>query len=1664
MAKKILSVFAVTFIMVLSFSFSVFSSDFSSLEKEGIIKGDEYGLRENDPLTRAEFIKCVNMLFNLSPASDPVPYPDVPENSWYAPFITSAVNYGYINGDENGNINPDSYITKGEAFIIIGRFTGKPNSYRNDTFSNSLMISQAEMLKDMGFLNYNSQYDIKPDDKITRGECFDIFSGILRRRFEQGKGTEDDPYIIAYPFQFLNIRLHPDSFFRLSSDIDFSACNILYSAPETFSGNLDGAGFKIYNLRPLSQKDSCLFTTIENGGTVDSLTISGPIPFSFAYENNGFITGCKNSGYTDKTQPLPFENFGFIACINNGTVSKCVNTSFIGNASQNSGGVCGVNNAITELCANYADGEDGTYSISGKNNGEIKKSFTTSPLPVSDTKFTGCYYTNSFFFSDVNYTPFDNIPSVLKLMPDDGIWLKEGIYDDFSRFSGGDGSKQHPYRISDETQFKNITAEPSSHFILTNDIYFSSFETIHKFNGVLNGAGFDLTGIRLVNADSASGIFTENNGEIKNIGIRNSVFISNTFAFSLCEKNNGKITNVYADSYIKAPNASGIIYENNGIFSSSQFSGNIYAQKSSGGITYVNNSYISDCLFDGHILLANSGAISYINLSDIISCASIGEQRGANSYRICFSNMGTISKCAFEGSGFAVKDSKNSFDVSIVNASYVPSFFDRNLWEISNGKTALKGIPHKKSLYEENTADFSGGNGSIENPFKIVSPIHFLNIKKFPYASFILMNDLDFTLTDKDNTDTFCGILYGNGFKIKNNGSSPVFSENAGVILSLTTEGNSKGAALCLKNTGIILYCKNISKVTGTESAGLALFNDGKIFESLNNGEIEGNTASGIALYNKGEIWDCINTGSIAGTGANPTIYGIAMNGEINRGYNIGEMYFAEKKGKIFPASEVQTPSTFTLDFYNDTLSIALTFEEFTKIPYQYGFDNTLIYSKSAEGFPVLCNTDFSDVVFPHGYDFGTGTKDDPFVIRNILDLYNIRMYPDSNFTFLGDVDLSGSYSDLGLYNNMNKGFTPISDFSGNIDGNNCTLYSLNILLYDTADAALIINNTGKIQNLTIAESRIEGKNSSAAICISNKGTVNNITVRGSQIGSLNGNSGGIVLTNEYTGSVLNSINNAEVFSSNISGGIAAANFGKIENCANNGGILSGSESENAVSGGICGVNRKVVSRSLNNGYILAVSNTKIAVSAGIAASDSGSSINCYNTGNITSKSFDKAYSGGISGYCIDSYISNCYNIGYVSASGKLSYFGSVAAGGSNGKAVQCYYDHTLSSPAGENCIRLDKVEGISLYDLSEKSKTPYLSDSIWEMGNQLVYPYPVPSSNPYKAKPLSENVRDFAGGLGTVANPYKIITAQQLSNVRKYLGASFSLLADIDMSGIDFTPIGDNIFAFFGSFMGNGHTISNLTLCGEEKNGFFLANYGDIYNLNINTVSSSGSESGGICALNSGLIYGCSVITESYINSHSPGISGAIASTNSRNGMIVSSFTAGSITHNSPSVVAGGICGYNIGLIAGCFSNIQITAISTRNAILGGICGNNQSTISDCASFGDITASPGPSQSLGGGICASNSGSIANAVCFSKKISTRDAAGITCSSLNSDINNCYYSISLPQAYICGGIKGLNDFDAKNPDSYPQFDRNMWLIQPGEYPVPADALNIAENL
>jgi hypothetical protein len=107
-----------------------------------------------------------------------------------------------------------------------------------------------------------------------------------------------------------------------------------------------------------------------------------------------------------------------------------------------------------------------------------------------------------------------------------------------------------------------------------------------------------------------------------------------------------------------------------------------------------------------------------------------------------------------------------------------------------------------------------------------------------------------------------------------------------------------------------------------------------------------------------------------------------------------------------------------------------------------------------------------------------------------------------------------------------------------------------------------------------------------------------------------------------------------------------------------------------------------------------------------------------------------------------------------------------------------------------------------------------------------------------------------YGGGSGTAADPYQIWTPQQMNTI----GANpadwdkhFRLMGDIDMSiytGTQYNIIGNSTTPFTGSFDGNGHVISNLTIAtSTDYIGLFgyVGSGGQIRNLGVENVNMTG-------------------------------------------------------------------------------------------------------------------------------------------------------------------------------------------------------------------------------
>lgn len=144
--------------------------------------------------------------------------------------------------------------------------------------------------------------------------------------------------------------------------------------------------------------------------------------------------------------------------------------------------------------------------------------------------------------------------------------------------------------------------------------------------------------------------------------------------------------------------------------------------------------------------------------------------------------------------------------------------------------------------------------------------------------------------------------------------------------------------------------------------------------------------------------------------------------------------------------------------------------------------------------------------------------------------------------------------------------------------------------------------------------------------------------------------------------------------------------------------------------------------------------------------------------------------------------------------------------------------------------------------------------------------------------------------------------------------GKTVRLTADLDLTGVDFTPIP----TFGGTFLGGGHAIKGLrlTASGSQQGLFrYLQPSGTISDLRVEgTVRPSGSRAnvGGIVGSNSGIIQNCTFHGTVKGDANVGGITGENGKTGQINGCSVSGTVQGQMR-------TGGIAGKNLGILLKC-------------------------------------------------------------------------------------------------------------------------------------------------
>lgn len=234
----------------------------------------------------------------------------------------------------------------------------------------------------------------------------------------------------------------------------------------------------------------------------------------------------------------------------------------------------------------------------------------------------------------------------------------------------------------------------------------------------------------------------------------------------------------------------------------------------------------------------------------------------------------------------------------------------------------------------------------------------------------------------------------------------------------------------------------------------------------------------------------------------------------------------------------------------------------------------------------------------------------------------------------------------------------------------------------------------------------------------------------------------------------------------------------------------------------------------------------------------------------------------------------------------------------------------------------------------------------------------------------------EFAGGSGTEADPYLISNGAELALLAKYTNANtkkgntvyrllhYKLTADLDLGGAAWTPIGSSGWAFGGSLVGDGHTITNLRIESGNYCGLFGNLAGSVCDMTIadGVLSSSGYYVGAFAGQSSaGKLCNVHVVNTTVKGSY--GVGGVIGFVSGTTTLCCSGIEGGSVLSTGTLYGAGGI----VGVMRNAYSTIEACwnsgSVTTGNATTssiksygGGISGYViAESISNCLNLGQV-------------------------------------------------------------------------------------------------------------
>lgn len=162
----------------------------ATLAAQGIVSGFPDGtFRPGDPVTRAAFVKMLDLTLNLHSSGSGTPFTDVSPTAWYAPYVAEAVAAGIVQGSGSSAFDPDGTVTREQMAVFLARglklTQTRPLTFTDAGSIDAWAVAGVEEAVEAGYLSGFPDGSFQPQGPTTRAQAAKVLALALAR----GAGT-----------------------------------------------------------------------------------------------------------------------------------------------------------------------------------------------------------------------------------------------------------------------------------------------------------------------------------------------------------------------------------------------------------------------------------------------------------------------------------------------------------------------------------------------------------------------------------------------------------------------------------------------------------------------------------------------------------------------------------------------------------------------------------------------------------------------------------------------------------------------------------------------------------------------------------------------------------------------------------------------------------------------------------------------------------------------------------------------------------------------------------------------------------------------------------------------------------------------------------------------------------------------------------------------------------------------------------------------------------------------------------------------------------------------------------------------------------------------------------------------------------------------------------